>query len=66
MKPNCPLCGGQLEKVRYPSDSYMNEDQFNSVKAGDWYCSKCKSDKASSGYAYFWDSEVKPMPGGAK
>lgn len=54
----CPQCGGRLEAVTYPSDSMLNRDQFDSVRAGDWYCTNCKGVEARSGHKYWWDSDL--------
>ena len=56
--PNCPKCGDELVRVEYPRGSYLSRDQFESVKAGDWFCTQCSDDKAMSGYAYFWDKDL--------
>ena len=37
----------------------LNSDQFDSVKAGDWFCCSCKGSEASTGFKYFWASELK-------
>lgn len=52
----CLDCGESLERVvnRGP----LNSDQFDAVKAGDWFCKACKSDVASTGYKYFFDSQL--------
>ena len=48
----CPDCGASLTPV--PQDTRLNEDQWDAVKAGDFYCSgECKSEAASSGRRYF-------------
>lgn len=54
----CPQCKGSLKKVTYPSDSVLNRDQFDSVRAGDWYCTNCKGTEASSGYKYWWHGDL--------
>lgn len=60
MEALCPMCGAQLDKVRNHAGSMLNDDQFDSVKAGDWCCMTCPSNnRGRSGYAYFWDKEVK-------
>jgi len=57
--PNCPQCRNPLEKVRRGSNSPLNEEQFDAIKAGDWFCKKCPSNSRSkSPFAYFWDSEI--------
>ena len=58
MEALCPMCGAQLDKVRNPAGSMLNDDQFDSVKAGDWHCTSCTNDRGRTG-AYFWDKEVK-------
>lgn len=63
MNPHkCPKCGGQLFEVRYDPNSMLNRDQFESIRAGDWYCTTCKSDKAKSEYEYFWERELAGKP----
>jgi hypothetical protein len=55
----CPQCGKDLHKVCNPSDSLMNDNQFDAMRAGDWYCDNCPSNgRGNSPYAYFWDREV--------
>jgi len=61
MKFNCPQCGGPLRKVSYPG-GMLNEDQWMSQRAGDYYCTECKSDQARTGYMYFWRSMLSPVP----
>lgn len=36
IQPDCPVCMKVLERVRYEG-GYLNEDQFDSVRAGDWW-----------------------------
>lgn len=56
----CPQCGAALTKVRNPAGSSLNDDQFDAVKAGDWYCASCPSnDRGNSSHCYWNDSEVK-------
>jgi hypothetical protein len=38
---SCPVCGFDLEPVTYPG-GYLNPDQWESVRAGDWFCDSCK------------------------
>jgi hypothetical protein len=58
MNYNCPDCTELLEKVYYPSNSMLNEEQFNSVRAGDYYCRNCKGNRGNTGFRYFWESEL--------
>jgi hypothetical protein len=55
--PHCPKCGTTLQQVEY-SGGMLNEDQWRSTRAGDWFCVTCKSDKARTGYLYFWNREL--------
>jgi len=56
MDPNCPDCGTKLEKVVYDSSYLLNFDQWDSIKAGDYYCpGECKGDRGKSGLRYFWE-----------
>lgn len=55
----CPQCGRELERVRQSENSPLNRDQFDAVKAGDWYCLACPSnDRGNLPYSYFWDYEL--------
>lgn len=64
--PICPTCRGPLEAVRYEQGSMINREQFDSIRAGDWYCTACPGTEAKSGYKYWWDkdlaAEAKPKP----
>ncbi len=54
----CPVCGGKLLRVRNES-GWMNNDQFDAVKAGDWMCETCPDNgRGQSGKCYWWNSEV--------
>jgi hypothetical protein len=61
-KPICPDCKGPLQQVTCQSFSYLNPDQFDSVKAGDYYCTECKGKRGNTGYRYYWKSELTPAP----
>lgn len=56
--PACPACGNALHRVRQERGGMLNVEQFDSVKAGDWYCDVCVSDQARSGHRYFWNREL--------
>ncbi len=56
--PACPDCGNVLQPVVQSSTSMLNPDQFDAVKAGDWYCDNCKGTRAVSGFKYFWNKEL--------
>lgn len=58
----CPSCGAPLYRVRQSSGSYLNADQFDAVRAGDWYCDKCSGTRGASGYRYYWNSEIAAAP----
>ena len=34
----CPKCGNELERVKQSYPAMLNSDQFDAIKAGDWYC----------------------------
>lgn len=55
----CPQCGGKLEEVRQSRGSPLNKDQFDAVKAGDFFCQKCPSnDRGNSPNCYWWVHEL--------
>ena len=56
--PKCPKCGEFLTKVRYPSGSMLNEEQFDATRAGDWFCTCHNNGRSRTAGAYFWNSEV--------
>jgi hypothetical protein len=61
--PPCPGCGEPLREVLRPAGSMLNDDQFDSLTVGDWYCEGCPERperSAISGYAYYGDDEVTP------
>ncbi len=58
-KPRCPDCGRVLQRVRRPSGSMLNDDQFDAVRAGDWFCASCPSNgRSNTSNRYFWDREL--------
>jgi hypothetical protein len=59
VNPVCPKCGRELERVRQSPTSPLNAEQFDAVKAGDWYCSVCPGNgRGHASFCYFWDSEI--------
>lgn len=58
----CPQCGSGLRVVRNPAGSVLNDDQFDSVRAGDYYCENCKGNEAKSGYKYWWKKDLEQQP----
>ncbi|GMW02629.1 MAG: hypothetical protein AMXMBFR84_37650 [Candidatus Hydrogenedentota bacterium] len=56
--PLCPQCDQPVKRVSRSPNSYMTEEQFDAVKAGDWFCDNCSGDRGQTGYAYFWQSEI--------
>src|SRR5271166_3070179 len=58
MNKLCPDCGGALEKVVYPEDSMLNRYQFDAIRAGDFFCRRCKGNQAKTGFRYFWKSDL--------
>jgi len=55
----CPGCGGELESVTYPG-GYLNREQWDSQKAGDYVCKVCPDNgrAANKQHAYFWEKEL--------
>lgn len=64
--PVCPDCSKPLHKVTRPGGSMLNDDQFDAVRAGDWYCDTCPgNERGNTRYRYFWNREmpsVEPSP----
>ena len=59
MRYSCPGCGSKLEKVIQSQNSMLNSEQFDAIKAGDYFCRICKGDRGKSGYRYYWKNELK-------
>lgn len=56
--PRCPGCGGTLVEVARHS-KWLNDDQYASVKAGDWMCDTCPNNgRGKNPVCYWWDHEV--------
>jgi hypothetical protein len=37
----------------------LNDDQFDAIRAGDWYCNTCPSNgRGNTPYRYFWNREL--------
>lgn len=58
----CPECGKELNIV--PGSKCLNPEQWDSVKAGDYYCTKCKGNRGKTGYRYYWKEEINRKTGG--
>lgn len=55
----CPRCGRSLEKVSYrPGAGSLNRDQWESSRAGDWWCEACPDNGRGNAGAYYWDREL--------
>lgn len=52
----CPKCGGELHAVSGPA--WMNREQWDASKAGDYYCTKCVDANTRSGCAYFSEADL--------
>ncbi len=48
----CPSCGEQMRRVRNMS-GYLNDDQFDAVKIGDWFCKRHDVE-----VVYVWDKDL--------
>jgi len=63
--PLCPGCRGNLKRVIQAEPQFLNPEQYDAIKAGDWYCDKCpasvgtsEKQPSTSAYAYFWDKDI--------
>lgn len=61
--PNCPKCGNPLTEIRYPSDSILNRDQWESQLPGDLFCTCHNNHRGNKPYAYFWRSQMEALRG---
>lgn len=60
--PKCPGCGGPVKSTG-PRPGWMNTEQWDADKAGDWYCETCPSNgRGRTGFAYWTDEEVRAEP----
>jgi len=61
--PYCPNCNTALEAVKQSASSPLNEEQFASIRAGDYFCAVCVCPEAerrgNTTYRYFWKHEVR-------
>lgn len=57
-EPQCPKCKVPMRRVRNPSGSMLNDDQFDAIRAGDWYCGCHNNGRGNTSNAYYWNSEV--------
>lgn len=54
----CPACSGELTAI--VNNGLLNDDQFDSIKAGDFYCRSCPANgRGHLNYCYWWSSELK-------
>lgn len=58
----CPKCKQPLQEIRYPSDSMLNRDQWESQLPGDLFCAHHNNHKGNKPYAYFWKSSLAESP----
>ena len=59
----CPQCGKPLEEIRYPHDSMLNKEQWESQIAGNWLCNNCPGNgRGKQDLCYFWNKEVQLHP----
>ena len=59
-RDRCPQCRGTVMLVTQGEYAWMNRDQFDAVKAGDYYCESCPpNDRAENGkHCYWWEREL--------
>jgi hypothetical protein len=60
--PPCPQCSRPLWEVRWDPNGMLNKDQFDSIRAGDWYCEHCKGAEPRTGYKYYWTRDLLLLP----
>lgn len=60
-KYKCPDCGRDLILVTQNSNSCLSSEQFEAVKAGDYYCEHCTGNRGTKGYKYFWIKELEAI-----
>jgi hypothetical protein len=54
----CPQCRKPLARVS-PDSGMLNREQFDAIKAGDWYCNTCPANgRGKLPHCYWWDREV--------
>lgn len=53
---HCPDCREALEPV--VNNGPLNDDQFDAVKAGDWYCKRCSDARIRSGRKHWFDRDL--------
>jgi hypothetical protein len=53
----CPQCGMALFTVEN-TGGVLNDDQFDSVRAGDYYCVTYRGTESKSGHKYWWKREL--------
>lgn len=59
LKNACPTCGETLIAVRY--SGYLNSDQWDSIKGGDWYCNTCTDPSVVNGKKHWHDRELESI-----
>ena len=52
----CPQCSEELVPVSAPG--WMNSDQWDAVKAGDFMCNSCSDTETKTGKKYWFDSDL--------
>lgn len=61
IKKKCPKCKSELKCVTNPCGSMLNDEQFDAIKAGDYYCDSCHGNRSDSGFRYFWKKELSTL-----
>ncbi len=55
---HCPQCGKELKQV-FLNSLFLNEDQLQAMRAGDFYCEHCPSnDRGRKPLCYWWAHEI--------
>lgn len=53
----CPKCDGPIVPVSGPA--YLNSEQWDAVKAGDFICHTCEDPQTKTGRKYWFDRELR-------
>lgn len=68
-QPICDACGAGLLEVKQDPNSYLNAEQFDADKLGDWYCECCPKGPSDGSrvHRYFWNRDLASLtPTGAR
>lgn len=58
----CPKCGGDLKSTG-SGPGWMNREQWEASKAGDYFCETCRDPGTKSGATYYFESDLASLVG---